>query len=127
MALWSSLANFRFQATLRTWLYRTAFHAYIDDGRRQRRSKRENVPFESFDEIPDPCRALDLHRVLDEALGDLSGVERNAIAITSIAEYTQSEAAELMNIPLGTLKSHVARGKERLRQSLAQKGWEESK
>jgi len=52
--------------------------------------------------------------------------ERIAITLTSIEDLTQDEAAAAMELPLGTLKSHVLRGKSRLREILLQTGWEVS-
>ncbi len=59
--------------------------------------------------------SLDLQR----ALTRLSEAERQAIVYCHMAELSHSEAAMVLGWPLGTVKTHVLRGKEKLRESLA--------
>ncbi len=55
---------------------------------------------------------------LERALGELSDGERAAIAACYYADLTHEEAAHALGIPLGTLKTHILRGKARLRARL---------
>jgi RNA polymerase sigma factor (sigma-70 family) len=59
--------------------------------------------------------SLDLQR----ALAQLSDAERQAIVLCHGAELSHAEAAQVLGWPLGTVKTHVLRGKEKLRASLA--------
>jgi RNA polymerase sigma-70 factor (ECF subfamily) len=60
------------------------------------------------------------HRIdLDEALKVLSASERVCVSMCYGAGLSHGEAAEALNLPLGTVKSHVKRGLEKLRARLA--------
>ena len=70
---------------------------------------------EHFDEMPDVAARVDLER----ALATLSDGERAAIAACYYADMSHEEAAQALGIPVGTVKTHVLRGKQKLRALLA--------
>lgn len=124
---WLALPGFRREAAFRTWLFRLSYHCFLQDQRRPgRHLQRASVSLDdesSIGEIPDATTAsgvsrdwsLDLQRALD----GLPGGERDAIIHVEWAGLTHAEAAEVLGRPLGTLKTQVLRGRERLRQALA--------
>jgi RNA polymerase sigma-70 factor (ECF subfamily) len=60
------------------------------------------------------------HRLdLDGALEALSAAERLCVSLCFGAGLSHGEAGEALNLPLGTVKSHVRRGVEKLRAQLA--------
>jgi len=111
---WRKLGSWRGGARLSTWLHRIAWNAWASQARRA-------PPVEP--PSPEPARStedavLD-HRDLARALGQLRPEERAALAVTYGQELTHEEAAELLGCPVGTLKTNVLRGKEKLRRLLA--------
>ncbi len=56
---------------------------------------------------------------VERALAELSEAQRTAIVLTHIAGYTQVQAAELLHVPLGTVKTRVREGLNRMRQHLS--------
>lgn len=65
LALWRSLAGFRNQCSLRTWVYRVAHNTASTYARRQKRLRHSRlVSLEELEELPD---ASDTERVLDES------------------------------------------------------------
>jgi RNA polymerase sigma-70 factor (ECF subfamily) len=63
------------------------------------------------------------HRIdLDEAMKALSPAERLCVSMCYGAGLSHGEAAEALNLPLGTVKSHVKRGLDKLRARLAPAG-----
>ena len=56
---------------------------------------------------------------LDDALKALSRGERLCVSLCYGADWSHGEAAEALNIPIGTVKSHVKRGLDKLRAKLA--------
>ncbi|HET6437449.1 MAG TPA: RNA polymerase sigma factor [Anaeromyxobacter sp.] len=106
------LPSFRGQARLGSWLHRIAWNVFASEARRP-----------SPPEPPPPAPRSGLERLeaahdLERAFGLLREEERAALALAYGQELTHEEAAALLGWPLGTLKTHVARGKERLRQIL---------
>lgn len=116
---WRGLAGFQGGARLSTWLHRIAWNTWASHARRA--PAPEPPP-------PDPPRpqadaALD-RRDLERAMATLRDEERAAIALAYGEDLTHEEAAEILGWPLGTLKTHVARGKEKLRRLLLAAGAE---
>lgn len=114
-----ALPKFRGEGSLASWLLRIAYREFL--GHRRRRSSAD-VLVHDFEDTGDlrgrgPDRTLE--RDVRRALQALSPDERAAIAACFFDELTHEEAAFALDMPLGTLKSHVARGKEKLRGALA--------
>jgi RNA polymerase sigma-70 factor (ECF subfamily) len=118
---WRNLQRFRFEARFSTWLYRIAFNAWQSDAR-----KRREVLLDTEDGMPalevaesepavDAVSRIDLER----ALATLSDGERAAIAACYYADLSHEEAAEMLGLPLGTVKTHILRAKAKLKARLA--------
>ena len=118
---WRNLRHFRFEARFSTWLYRIAFNAWQSEARRKREVLLDaDVELESVSiddraaDLPDIVSRMDLER----AMQALSDGERAAIAACYYADLTHEEAAQALGIPVGTVKTHVLRGKAKLRARL---------
>ncbi|MGE5502500.1 MAG: RNA polymerase sigma factor, partial [Ignavibacteriales bacterium] len=69
---------------------------------------------------PTGGEAMSVSRIdLDEALKSLSPAERMCVSLCYGAGMSHAEAADALNAPLGTVKSHVKRGLDKLRLRLA--------
>jgi RNA polymerase sigma-70 factor (ECF subfamily) len=113
------IAEFRGEGTFAGWVKRIAARAYL---RRLQREKKlgafasETIEEEAgSEEKGDADAAIDL----DGALKALSAAERLCVSLCFGAGLSHAEAAESLNLPLGTVKSHVKRGLEKLRARLA--------
>lgn len=115
---YKSLHQFRGEAKFFTWLYRIAYHCFLA----HRRSLKPEDPLEDDADFPDngydPGAAADLHRDLARAMRVLSPEQRMALHLHLHRELTHEEVAEIMNCPLGTAKSHIQRGREKLKEQL---------
>ncbi|HSN90841.1 MAG TPA: sigma-70 family RNA polymerase sigma factor [Anaeromyxobacteraceae bacterium] len=108
------LSTWRGEARLSTWLHRIAFRLWASEARR--RAAPEPPPPEG----PPPLEDLALARHdLARAFALLRDEERAALALAYAEDLTHEEAAGILGVPLGTLKTHVLRGKERLRRLLS--------
>jgi RNA polymerase sigma-70 factor (ECF subfamily) len=122
LAAFERIAEFRAEGTFAGWVKRIAARAYLK--RLQKERKLALVAAESAEEGPavpprgDAEGAIDL----DEAMKDLSPAERLCVTMCFGAGLSHTEAAEALNLPLGTVKSHVKRGLEKLRARLAPGG-----
>jgi RNA polymerase sigma-70 factor (ECF subfamily) len=67
-----------------------------------------------------PALDIDLHLSLRQAMDALPAEQRAALALCLGAEFSHAEAAQVMGLPIGTVKSHVARGRARLRAALGE-------
>lgn len=100
---------------LRTGVILIAARAYV---RHVRREQRYDLMAETPDDADfplDPGLKVDL----DAALAQLSAPERLVVTLCTGAGHSHPEAAELLNLPLGTIKSHGKRGLDKLRRLMA--------
>ncbi len=120
ISAFESVAEFRGEGTFGGWVKKIAARARI---RRVQRNKQLRSRLETPDltETPppqDPGRRMDL----DEALKGLAESERLCVSLCYGAGLSHAEAAEALNLPLGTVKSHVKRGLDKLRARLGSEG-----
>jgi RNA polymerase sigma-70 factor (ECF subfamily) len=116
---WQKLHTFRGGARFSTWLFGIA----INEFRTVARQRKELALEEVDDVIPgeNQCTAEppgQLHLDLTEALERLHSGERAAIVLCCQNGLTHEEAAQVLDCPLGTVKTNVARGKEKLKRWL---------
>jgi|HubBroStandDraft_5_1064220.scaffolds.fasta_scaffold739716_1 RNA polymerase sigma factor (sigma-70 family) len=110
---WRKIGQFRGEGTFASWLARIAYRRYLMWAR-----QRKLEPLDEEADIPDGGAAPDQRLDLKKAMTRLSLPERAALTLCYAQEYTQEEAADILAVPLGTLKSHVARGREKLQKLL---------
>ena len=117
LAAFERIADFRGEGTFQAWLKRIASRLYL---RRVRRALAQALAQEAEAAEPEAGPpGSDARLDLDEALRGLPEAERLCVCMCYGAGFSHAEAAELLNTPLGTVKSHVKRGLDRLRERLA--------
>jgi RNA polymerase sigma-70 factor (ECF subfamily) len=117
---WRHLAAFRGDARLATWLHRIALRTWLQHARRPQ------PPLEWRDAgdpgVAEPCHdprpAEGLRLDVEQALASLTEAQRLAVVHCFHLDLSHDEAAVVLGLPLGTLKSHLARAKVRLRELL---------
>ncbi len=132
---WRGLPSFRAGAAFSTWLYRLAGNVCIDFLRRRRREK--TVPLYAPDgeggetglDLPSPipdALAQALSRFEREqvawALSRLEPDYRAALTLRAVDGLSYAEIAEALDIPAGTVKSRIARAREKMRALLQKNG-----
>lgn len=116
---WRKLEQFRSDARFATWLYRIAHSCFLQFLRRQGGQAQPAAldPDAGCPGDADP-RDLELRLDLSAALQQLPINQRAALLYCEQLGLSHQEAAEVLDMPLGTVKTHVMRGKARLRQLL---------
>jgi RNA polymerase sigma-70 factor, ECF subfamily len=108
---------------VKTWLFTTLHREFLGSRRRQKR-----FPHVELDQAaaelpvvsPATVNRLDSAQVL-EALARLDEIYQAPVALFYLQDYSYLEISESLGVPLGTVKSRLARGLERLHQLLADK------
>ena len=116
---WRKLHTYRGSARFSTWLFGIAYNEFRTVARQRKELALEDVEEPAAEsEKPKADSRGDLRLDLTEALKELSFSEGAAIALCCQNGLTHEEAAEVLDCPLGTVKTHVLRGKEKLRRRL---------
>ena len=131
LAVWRTADRFLAErAKASTWILTLVHRRAVDLVRRQERRRGE--PLES---VPEPVASEQVEeqatirfqrQVVQEALRRLPPEQREALELGYYAGLTQTELAERLGQPLGTIKSRMFTGLTRLKDLLAQAGLEES-
>ena len=113
LSAYRSAARFRGDAAVTTWLHRIVVNACLD--RVRRRQARPTVPLpetgaEPIAPTPDRDVALDVRA----ALARISAEQRAALVLVDIHGYGVADAAQILGVAEGTVKSRCARGRARL-------------
>jgi len=131
LAVWHSADRFLAErAKASTWILTLVHRRSVDLVRRE--DRRRGEPLERAPEAATTSTAEDeaalgfQRRVVQEALRRLPPEQREALELGYYGGLTQSELAERLGQPLGTIKSRMFAGLTRLRDLLAQAGLEES-
>jgi RNA polymerase sigma factor (sigma-70 family) len=112
------IRSFRGEAKFSTWLYRIAYNCFREDARK--RKELVGVDEAQWQSELDP-QTVDpaLRQDLMHALNLLPLHERSAVLLCCQQGLSHDEAAKVLDIPLGTVKTNVLRGREKLKKTLA--------
>jgi RNA polymerase sigma-70 factor (ECF subfamily) len=129
MLAFRNLGSFRQEAKFSTWLYRIATNAWLADARKRKEELLGDRDAEVADDddgdaqdeasgVPDPERSATLSLDMDRAMAVLSEAERAAIVQCYHNDLSHEEAAQVLNCPVGTVKTHILRAKQKLKARL---------
>ena len=103
------------------WLFGILRNAWIDEGRSRRRRETLLEPEALAERVGDPAAGSDPELLcLQNALARLPEDQRLAVALVLVEGLSYKEAAAIMNVPVGTLTSRLARGREALQSMLSE-------
>ena len=115
-----SLRTFKQGAKFSTWIFAITYHACCDRLNRRKRYSKEELP-ERADPGPGPesqAIALDQARRLHDAIDALPEKYRTVITLYHLQGKQYEEIAQVLGLPMGTVKTHLFRAKEHLRKIL---------
>ena len=114
---WSRIGRLKAGSSVRAWLCGIGYNKHLTSRRAAARERTREALYEAGrDETVDAAPPDKL--ALDRAMADLAPDQRACVALCLAADFSHAEASEALGIPLGTVKSHIARGRARLLQAL---------
>ncbi len=124
--LYRSISNFRGESALSTWVYRVALNHCLRHREKQKQhsaTQADDLPDERADENPgtDPARQtarVELRGQVQDALQDLSPAQRSVVILHELHGLTYNECAQILEVPVGTVKSRLSNAFTHLRASL---------
>jgi len=119
-----SLPRFDGRSAFSTWAYRIAMNASLDELRKRKRRPTLHTTDDAHRiEAPDPNAQAPIEQfsdrlLLDDALAQLSDDLRAAVVLRDVADLDYAEIADALDIPIGTVKSRISRGRAALADTL---------
>jgi RNA polymerase sigma-70 factor (ECF subfamily) len=131
-----AIGRFDGRSSFGTWLYRIATNACIDELRRRRRRPLVGLPSEDGDHrsggtssgpmrrspgasVGDPAEEASTKIDVDGALAGLTTDFRTAVVLRDVCDLTYDEIADILEVPIGTVRSRIARGRAALADALS--------
>lgn len=116
IAVARSIRDFNEQSKVSTWIYRIAVNAALDE---IRRTRRRAIPMgdDTFSEISSTVNSLDAAETridIQRALAHVPEEFRVALVLRHIADMEYDDIAIVLDIPIGTVRSRLSRGREQL-------------
>lgn len=113
LSAFRSASSFRGQAAVTTWLHRIVVNACLDRVRTSKRHPTVSMTADAQGSV-DAVEQTDTAVAVQAALRELPAEQRIAIVLVDITGYPVDDAARILEIPTGTVKSRCARGRARL-------------
>jgi len=129
LRLYRALPNFRGDCEITTYLYRIALNVAQNEWKRRRREDRRQVSLSDDshweDRLEHPSanaiEQLQEHefaQLVDEHLQRLSLVERSVLILYHQEERTYDQISQTLSLPINTVRTHLHRGRKKLREAL---------
>jgi RNA polymerase sigma-70 factor (ECF subfamily) len=127
LAAWLGLPSFRGEARFATWLYRIAYHCALKqlEWRKRERSLQAAIEAEQIlEEVNKQKQAEDSlelrarQAMVREQMEELPARYRSVLILRHLQEMTYEEMADILTIPIGTIKTHLFRARYLLKERL---------
>lgn len=113
LTAWSRIGKLEPGANVRAWLCGIGYNKALTALRSDRRARRRDEAYAQGAITAAETQPED-RMTLERAMSDLPLEQRACVALCLAADFSHAEAASALNLPLGTVKSHVSRGRARL-------------
>jgi len=127
LAAWQGLPSFRGDARFSTWLYRIAYNCALKQLEQRKRDKALQVVVQAEQVVANARREervdaeLEAHArqaLVHEHLSELPAKYRIVLVLRHLQEMTYEEMAEILSMPIGTIKTHLFRARNLLKERL---------
>lgn len=117
LAAWSRIGRLEDGGRVRAWLCGIGYNKWLTAQRAAARGRSRDQLYDAERPTASGPDAED-RLALEAAMAQLPAEQRACVALCLAADFSHAEAATALGLPLGTVKSHVARGRARLLQAL---------
>lgn len=122
------LSGFKFESKFSTWISKIAYNTGLNHLERRGApisiERLPEVPEQQADEAADPEEIAvnnDISTRLQDEVAQLPPVYRLALTLYHLEEFSYEEIADVMRLPMGTVKSHLFRARKLLKERLLSK------
>lgn len=127
MAAWQGLPRFRGEARFSTWLYRIAYNCALKQLEQRNRDqalqlaiqvKQANQRIDNDEHLGSEIETYERQAIVREHLSKLPAKYRIVLVLRHLQEMTYEEMAEILTMPIGTIKTHLFRARNLLKERL---------
>lgn len=127
LAAWQGLPSFRGEACFATWLYRIAYHCSLRRLEQYRRERALQAAIQAEQileevnqerQVEDILELRDRQTMVREQMERLPARYRMVLMLRHLQDMTYEEMAEVLTIPIGTIKTHLFRARHLLKERL---------
>ncbi|HZS74984.1 MAG TPA: sigma-70 family RNA polymerase sigma factor [Ktedonobacteraceae bacterium] len=125
LAAWQGLPTFRGEARFATWLYRIAYNCALRQLEVRKRDKALQTALQAEHALEDEqseaemqLAARDRQELVQEQLSHLPAKYRIVLILRHLQDMTYEEMAEILTMPVGTIKTHLFRARNLLKARL---------
>lgn len=129
LKVYKNLKNFRKDSKFSTWIYRIAYNTCVDNYRKKRfkllplnkiiDEEQQEIDIPSPGPLPEEqVISNEKYSLIKECIAQLKPRYKSAIILRDIHNYSYREIAEILDVPIGTVKSDINRGRALLRKAL---------
>lgn len=126
LVAWSRIGKLEPGANVRAWLCGIGYNKALSALRSDRRARHREAAYAEGRPAAQSPQEED-RLALDRAMSNLPLEQRACVALCLAADFSHAEAAQALNLPLGTVKSHVTRGRTKLLAALGAEQNEEDR
>lgn len=126
--IYRAMGSFKGQSALATWIYRITMNTCLDELRRRKARKVTSLdslvdngwsPTDTGDTPEEHGLRVEKQNALNQAIQSLPDDMRAAIILRDVKGYSYDEIASILDANVGTIKSRIRRGREKLREILS--------
>ena len=110
---WSKIGRLQAGGSVRAWLCGIGYNKHLTALRSRGRDRAREAAYEA-EKPPSTGAMTDERLTIEAAMSELPADQRACVALCLAADFSHAEAAQALSLPLGTVKSHVTRGRARL-------------
>ena len=117
-------STIRSEKATKSWLYTTLYREFLKNTKRRSRVvalEERSMDYETIGDESGPLLNFDANSVMDLLL-ELKIEYRKVVSLYYLESYSYKEIAKILDVPIGTVMSRLARGKEALRRKLRTEG-----
>lgn len=128
LRVYRSIGGFKGQSSFGTWVYRITMNTCLDEIRRKKNKQSASLDnmldqgWAPTDEGASPEKRVmqqEMRKSIAQSIQELPEDMRSAIIMRDVHGYSYEEIADTLNVNVGTIKSRISRGREKLREKLS--------
>ncbi|MBU0572935.1 MAG: sigma-70 family RNA polymerase sigma factor [Candidatus Margulisbacteria bacterium] len=122
LKVFRSLKHFRGEASVKTWVYRITVNTSLSYLKKKKRNEALMSALSVFNVFSADDKQIELDEDVFKPLGKLNPRQRMVLILADIEDQSLDNIADMLNVPVGTVKSNLHRAREIVKKELEKNG-----